>query len=126
MTSYEFQCHAQCRCELRFICFVGGLAEEVDEKTLRAAFLPFGEVTDVQIPLDPESKSLHASLLSAHDWLSGSLTMYECRCDVFIPTLSHLPPAAPKHRGFGFVEFELPEVGVILDQSLPLLIPPSL
>ena len=34
----------------------GGLAEEVDEKTLRAAFVPFGEVTDVQIPLDPNSK----------------------------------------------------------------------
>ena len=29
----------------------GGLAEEVDEKILQSAFLPFGE-TVVQIPLD--------------------------------------------------------------------------
>lgn len=32
--------------------YIGGLAEEVDEKILHAAFIPFGEVIDVQIPLD--------------------------------------------------------------------------
>ncbi|XP_074641738.1 peptidyl-prolyl cis-trans isomerase E-like [Tubulanus polymorphus] len=52
------------------ICYVGGLAEEVDEKVLHAAFIPFGDVTDIQIPLDYETE---------------------------------------KHRGFAFVEFELPE-----------------
>jgi RNA recognition motif-containing protein len=30
----------------------GGLAEEVDEKILHAAFVPFGEVKDVKTPLD--------------------------------------------------------------------------
>lgn len=50
--------------------YVGGLAEEVDEKTLHAALIPFGDITDVQIPLDYTTQ---------------------------------------KHRGFGFVEFELPE-----------------
>lgn len=34
----------------------GGLAEEVDEKVLHAAFIPFGEIVDVQIPLDYESE----------------------------------------------------------------------
>lgn len=34
----------------------GGLAEEVDEQILNAAFIPFGEIIDVQIPLDYESE----------------------------------------------------------------------
>lgn len=36
--------------------YVGGLAEEVDEKVLNAAFIPFGDIIDVQIPLDYESE----------------------------------------------------------------------
>lgn len=39
-----------------FFSFLGGLAEEVDEKVLHAAFIPFGEIVDVQIPLDYESE----------------------------------------------------------------------
>ncbi|XP_047249095.1 peptidyl-prolyl cis-trans isomerase E isoform X2 [Girardinichthys multiradiatus] len=52
------------------VLYVGGLAEEVDEKVLHAAFIPFGDIIDIQIPLDYETE---------------------------------------KHRGFGFIEFELPE-----------------
>ncbi|CAH3042959.1 unnamed protein product [Porites lobata] len=52
------------------MAYVGGLAEEVDEKVLHAAFIPFGDITDVQIPMDYSNQ---------------------------------------KHRGFGFVEFELAE-----------------
>lgn len=33
----------------------GGLAEEVDERVLHAAFIPFGDITDIQIPLDYET-----------------------------------------------------------------------
>lgn len=36
--------------------FKGGLAEEVDEKVLHAAFIPFGDLVDVQIPLDYETE----------------------------------------------------------------------
>lgn len=36
--------------------YVGGLAEEVDEKVLHAAFIPFGDIMDVQIPLDYETE----------------------------------------------------------------------
>ncbi|UPQ99681.1 peptidyl-prolyl cis-trans isomerase E [Chloropicon primus] len=50
--------------------YVGGLDEGVDASLVRAAFVPFGEVKDVNIPLD---------------FKTG------------------------KHRGFGFVEFELKE-----------------
>ncbi|KAK7027510.1 hypothetical protein SK128_000202 [Halocaridina rubra] len=52
------------------ILYVGGLADEVTEDVLRSAFTPFGDVVDIQIPLDYETE---------------------------------------KHRGFAFVEFELPE-----------------
>ncbi|XP_046558481.1 peptidyl-prolyl cis-trans isomerase E-like [Haliotis rubra] len=38
------------------IVYVGGLAEEVDEKVLHAAFLPFGDIVDIQIPLDYETE----------------------------------------------------------------------
>ena len=34
------------------VVYVGGLAEEVEEKILQAAFIPFGDITDISIPLD--------------------------------------------------------------------------
>uniref|UniRef100_A0A8C1N7Z9 Peptidyl-prolyl cis-trans isomerase n=2 Tax=Cyprinus carpio TaxID=7962 RepID=A0A8C1N7Z9_CYPCA len=45
------------------VLYVGGLAEEVDEKVLHAAFIPFGDITDIQIPLDYET------VWSEDDWL---------------------------------------------------------
>lgn len=38
------------------IIYVGGLSEEVDEKILQGAFIPFGEILDIQIPLDYETE----------------------------------------------------------------------
>ncbi|KAG1664207.1 Peptidyl-prolyl cis-trans isomerase E [Nymphon striatum] len=35
---------------------VSGLAEEVDEKVLHAAFIPFGDINDIQIPLDYQTQ----------------------------------------------------------------------
>ncbi len=32
--------------------YVGGLDEAVDVKLLQAAFVPFGDLTDVQLPMD--------------------------------------------------------------------------
>jgi len=52
------------------IIYIGGLAEEVDDKMLQAAFIPFGDILDVNIPIDYETS---------------------------------------KHRGFAFLEYELPE-----------------
>lgn len=34
----------------------GGLAEEVDADVIKGAFIPFGDITDVQMPLDFESQ----------------------------------------------------------------------
>ena len=39
------------------ILYVGGLSDEVTEETLHAAFIPFGEVTEVNIPKNFEGKN---------------------------------------------------------------------
>eukprot|EP00936_MAST-01D_sp_MAST-1D-sp1_P002279 g2279.t1 len=36
--------------------FVGGIGEEVDEKVLHAAFIPFGNIVEVQIPAAPAGR----------------------------------------------------------------------
>ncbi|XKL63052.1 hypothetical protein PGB90_005416 [Kerria lacca] len=36
--------------------YVGGLADEVNEKILNDVFLPFGDILDVQIPIDYETE----------------------------------------------------------------------
>ncbi|GAB1605918.1 hypothetical protein Ahia01_000874200 [Argonauta hians] len=38
------------------VVYVGGLAEEVDETVLQAAFIPFGDIVYIQIPLDYETE----------------------------------------------------------------------
>jgi len=36
--------------------YVGGLTEEVDEKVLKSAFIPFGDISEVQLPIDYQSE----------------------------------------------------------------------
>jgi len=36
---------------LKRTIYVGGLAEEADDKVLRSAFIPFGDIVDVQVML---------------------------------------------------------------------------
>jgi len=36
--------------------YVGGLAEEVSEEVIHGAFIPFGDILDIQIPLDYETE----------------------------------------------------------------------
>lgn len=53
-------------------CFTGGLAEEVDEKVLHAAFIPFGDITDIQIPLDYETGQIQRfslTLICLNRWM---------------------------------------------------------
>lgn len=38
------------------VIYVGGLAEEIEEKMLQAAFIPFGDIMDISIPLDYSSQ----------------------------------------------------------------------
>eukprot|EP00118_Oscarella_pearsei_P003958 m.16449 g.16449 ORF g.16449 m.16449 type:complete len:302 (+) comp26939_c0_seq1:41-946(+) len=37
------------------VLYIGGVAEEVDEKILQAAFIPFGDIKDIQMPLEYNS-----------------------------------------------------------------------
>lgn len=37
---------------------LGGLSEEVNKDIIHAAFIPFGEIIDIQIPLDYETRIL--------------------------------------------------------------------
>ena len=60
ISCYVMSCHVvSCYCVVscHVICFltVGGLAEEVNEKIINAAFIPFGDIIDIQIPLDYET-----------------------------------------------------------------------
>lgn len=45
----------------------GGLAEEVDEKVLHAAFIPFGDIIDIQIPLDYETGKIRTVLTTINN-----------------------------------------------------------
>ncbi|PVU98950.1 hypothetical protein BB559_001160 [Furculomyces boomerangus] len=47
------------RNDKKSIIFVGGLDSEVDNKILHAAFIPFGEIIEVDLPNDPGSHNLH-------------------------------------------------------------------
>lgn len=84
-----------------YLSLPGGLAEEVDEKVLHAAFIPFGDIIDIQIPLDYETGKVgpfplfHLNVPSS--WMDFSSWL-------LCPTFSE------KHRGFAFIEFELAEV----------------
>jgi RNA recognition motif-containing protein len=82
------------------LLFVGGLADEVTEATLRAAFIPFGDLTDCQIPIDYKTRAYGIR------WLAGW-----CGFSPLTVTSN-----AEKPRGFGFVQFEQIEV-----RSVPVL-----
>jgi hypothetical protein len=36
------------------MCILGGFDEQVDREVLYRAFLPFGEIVDVELPTDPK------------------------------------------------------------------------
>lgn len=40
---------------LKRTVYVGGLAEEVDDKVLRSAFIPFGDIVDIQVMISKKS-----------------------------------------------------------------------
>ncbi|GJJ72404.1 hypothetical protein EMPS_04761 [Entomortierella parvispora] len=62
--------------------YIGGLDDQVTTQVLHAAFIPFGEITQIEIPPDPSS-------------------------------------TAP-HRGFGFIEFDLPADALAAQDNMHL------
>ncbi|GAA49074.1 peptidyl-prolyl isomerase E (cyclophilin E) [Clonorchis sinensis] len=60
----------------------GGLADQVDLPLLRAAFIPFGDIVSINMPMDYQTG----------------------RCQI---CMTHAPTELlEKHRGFAFIEFE--------------------
>ena len=39
-----------------FLILLGGLDDQVNEQILHAAFIPFGDILEIQIPPDPASR----------------------------------------------------------------------
>lgn len=81
----------------------GGLAEEVDEKVLHSLLVPFGEIVDVQIPMDYTTGKLCNGI---------NLQVSACLLlpTVLLTLIISFSTSLEKNRGFGFVEFELAEV----------------
>ena len=69
---------------------------------LRAAFLPFGEVTDVNLPLDTSSRARLPARTAGESATQTWQRWQSHRAPAHAPRLA----AAEKHRGFAFVQFE--------------------
>lgn len=92
-----------------YISSPGGLAEEVDEKVLHAAFIPFGDITDIQIPLDYETGKIFYCDLFLIAFLFPSYAQHQASAHWFELVFAL---STEKHRGFAFIEFELAEVSI--------------
>ena len=44
--------------------FIGNLTSNVDDESLRAAFIPFGEIKAIEIPTDPMTGTYHCGLIN--------------------------------------------------------------
>lgn len=67
--------------------YVGGFSLDTRPENLQAAFGPFGDIVDIQLPPDPAKREL--------------------LCRRYASRHAHLPRSAPEssHRGFAFVSF---------------------
>ncbi|KAJ8671908.1 hypothetical protein QAD02_003167 [Eretmocerus hayati] len=72
----------------------GGLTEEVDEKIPDAAFIPFGEIVAVQIPLHYESKKAEDAAAAIDNMVS--LGTVECEEEVDIAKLQNIEEGLSK------------------------------
>ena len=73
--------------------YVGGLEESINEAILHSAFIAFGEIKDVNIPLDNTTGELQAATPRSLGPQASEAA-------------HNLGVCAGKHRGFGFVEYE--------------------
>lgn len=76
----------------KFPKILGGLAEEVDEKILNAAFIPFGEIVDVQIPLDYESEKHRGFAFIEFESAEDAAEAIDNMVNYLLSTQSHIVP----------------------------------
>ena len=72
---------------LKSTIFIGGLAPTITSSTLYSAFEPFGEISDISLP-KPDTRSNNSSS---------------------VPSFSGPSSAPATHKGFGYIEFALPD-----------------
>ncbi|KAF8817826.1 putative peptidyl-prolyl cis-trans isomerase E [Cardiosporidium cionae] len=87
--------------------FVGSLAEEVTPDILTAAFIPFGPLKHVEIPVD----RVKGTFIEKMEWLvilKWRFPYVDTNVASVVFCLLHAQIVAfvGTHRGFGFVEFE--------------------
>jgi len=46
----------------RLVLYIGGLEDTVSEKILYSAFIPFGEVKSIEIPVDFATRNLNLTI----------------------------------------------------------------
>jgi peptidyl-prolyl isomerase E (cyclophilin E) len=85
--------------------YVGGLEESVNESSLHAAFIPYGDIRDVNIPMDHASgKHRSAGGACMHAYL------HACMRSAWPLLIAWADSCSQSHclprRGFGFVEYE--------------------
>jgi peptidyl-prolyl isomerase E (cyclophilin E) len=43
----------------KLVLYVGGLDDSVNDKILHAAFIPFGEIKSIELPLDQTTRKIY-------------------------------------------------------------------
>ena len=84
--------------EHRRLLYVGGLAEECVEETLHAAFIPFGEITEVTIPKAQSEKHRGFGFVEFKDELDADEARFNMDgAEIFGRTLK-VNVAKPEHN----------------------------
>ena len=78
-------------------CYVGGLADEVDEAVIRAAFIPFGDISEVGQKLTFPVTDFYSNLISKKQQVNFLFNHFMSQ--VQMP----MDYQTEKHRGFAFV-----------------------
>ncbi|CDJ44666.1 peptidyl-prolyl cis-trans isomerase E, putative [Eimeria tenella] len=121
---------------LKRTLYIGGLAEEVDEQILRAAFLPFGDIREATIPKDrttgghrgfgfvefEEEEDANQAILNMHNSELYGRTLR-------VNTSRHGPQGVPKNRAVWQDDFffreEMSKRGMAVDADLDEPDPPA-
>ncbi|KAL0490098.1 cyp10 [Acrasis kona] len=109
--------------------YVGNLDQQVNIETLKNVFIPFGDIIDVNLPVEQESTETIAEFQELQlrmqqeeikrraqeiarrqrEETEDEQEPIESLEDLQKRVMSQLPPTSLLHKGYAFVEFEMPE-----------------